>query len=175
MHLAPIDYLLWFIVPLVQLGVLVALFRRGFGRDYPFFFAYTLFDVASVVILAALSRMSYTLYYYGYYVNLVLCDMISFAVVWEILKAAFQRHKRPWLPGSILLLFRLSFLLWGLERFWRRKPLPATSRMVWHFLTERCDSCKSRYLPASFFWAGVLEFHGAVLSMERDLASECSR
>ncbi len=62
MHYRTLDYALWFTTPLLQTGVLIAMFRRGLHKDYPWFFNYTILQVSSVPILAALMAFSYTAY-----------------------------------------------------------------------------------------------------------------
>ncbi len=51
MHLRLVDYVVWFATPVLQSGLLVALYRRGLHRDYPFFFNYTILQVISVPVL----------------------------------------------------------------------------------------------------------------------------
>lgn len=84
MHYRLADYVLWIVTPLVLAGVLLAMYRRGLHRRYPFFVAYTILQVASAVILATLAATSYAAYYHAYYCNLVLSTVISFCVLWEI-------------------------------------------------------------------------------------------
>ena len=93
MHYRLADYVLWLTTPLLQGGVLLAMYRRGLQKDYPYFFYYTILQVASAIILAVLAATSYTAYYYAYYVNLSLSVLISFAVLQEIFKDAFARMK----------------------------------------------------------------------------------
>ena len=37
--------------PLLQIGVLIAMVRRGLHRDYPYFFNYTILQVVGVPVL----------------------------------------------------------------------------------------------------------------------------
>lgn len=110
MHLRLADYVLWFATPLLQAGVLVAMFRRGLHREYPFFFNYTLLQVISVPVLAILMyQFSYSVYYYAYYVNLGLSVLLSFAVLQEIFKDAFKPYEN--LRDLSLILFRWCALV----------------------------------------------------------------
>jgi hypothetical protein len=94
MHFRLADYAVWLLSPTLQAGVLLAMYRRGLLRRYPAFLAYTILDVASACILAALAyRPPYTAYFYAYYAQLVLSIVISFAVSWEIIKFALRRSK----------------------------------------------------------------------------------
>ncbi len=81
MNLSAIDYVLWLAAPLLQLGVVVMMFRRGLHRDYPFFFNYTILAVIAEPILYLSHKHSYNAYYYAYYVNIALSVVISFAVL----------------------------------------------------------------------------------------------
>jgi hypothetical protein len=79
MHYRLADYVLWLLTPSLQAGVLLAMYRRGLTRRYPFFPAYTMLQVASAVILAFLAATSYTGYYHAYYWNLAFSVVICFA------------------------------------------------------------------------------------------------
>jgi hypothetical protein len=109
MHLRLADYVLWYATPLIQAGVLVAMFRRGLHREYPFFFNYTLLQVISVPVLAGLFYRSYAVYYYAYWVNTGLSVLISFAVLQEIFKDAFKPYEN--LRDLSLILFRWCALV----------------------------------------------------------------
>jgi hypothetical protein len=109
MHLRLADYVLWFATPLIQAGVLVAMFRRGLHKEYPFFFNYTILQVVSVPILAVLMYRSYAVYYYAYYVNVGLSVLLSFAVLQEIFKDAFRPYEN--LRDLSLILFRWCALV----------------------------------------------------------------
>lgn len=109
MHLRLADYVLWFATPLLQSGVLLALYKRGLHRDYPFFFNYTVLQVISVPVLAITYTKSYNVYYYAYYVNLGLSVILSFAVLQEIFKDAFRPYEN--LRDLSIILFRWSALV----------------------------------------------------------------
>jgi hypothetical protein len=109
MHYHLADFALWLITPLLQAGVLVAMFRRGLQKDYPYFFYYTILQVASVPVLGLVMFYSYSAYYYAYYVNLGLSVLISFAVLQEIFKDAFRPYEN--LRDLSVILFRWSALV----------------------------------------------------------------
>jgi hypothetical protein len=109
MHYSLADYVLWLTTPLLQGGVLLAMYRRGLQKDYPYFFYYTVLQVASAIILAVLAATSYTAYYYAYYINLGLSVLISFAVLQEIFKDAFRPYEN--LRELSIILFRWSALV----------------------------------------------------------------
>lgn len=109
MHLRLIDYVLWFSAPALQVGVLVAMYRRGLHDEYPYFFNYTILQVASEPILFVMQRTSYSLYYYGYWVSIALSALVSFAVLHEIFKNAFRPYEA--LRDLGVILFRWSALV----------------------------------------------------------------
>jgi len=109
MHLRLIDYVLWLSAPAIQLGVLVAMYRRGLQRDYPYFFYYTILSVVNEPVLYVALRGSYTLYYYGYWVSIALTALISFAVLNEIFQNAFRPYEA--LRDLSVILFRWSALV----------------------------------------------------------------
>jgi len=109
MHLRLVDYVLWFAGPILQSGILVAMYRRGLHREYPYFFNYTILQVLTEPILFVVHRHSYTMYYWGYYVSVALSALISFAVLQEIFRDAFRPYEA--LRDLGVILFRWSALL----------------------------------------------------------------
>src|SRR5208283_1696201 len=109
MHLRLVDYVLWFSAPTIQLGVLVAMYRRGLQRDYPYFFNYTILQVFGEPILFILQKQSYALYFYGYWFSVTLSALLSFAVLYEIFQNAFRPYEALRYLGVIL--FRWSALV----------------------------------------------------------------
>ena len=109
MHLRQLDYILWCAAPLMQLGVLVAMYRRGLHRDYPYFFNYALLQVVSDPVLFVIQRHSYTLYYWSYWVSTALSALLSFAVLQEVFHDAFRPYEA--LRDLGVILFRWSALV----------------------------------------------------------------
>jgi hypothetical protein len=109
-HYRLFAYLLWIACPLLQAGILVALLRRRLSHNYRYFFAYTVLEVSSAIILAILAASSYTAYYYAYYANLALTVLVSFAVVGEILKTSFGRRRKALFPILCLAVLAIAAL-----------------------------------------------------------------
>jgi hypothetical protein len=109
MHLRPTDYVLWIATPLLQMGVLIAMIKRGLHRDYPYFFNYTILQVVGVPVLYIILTRSYSVYFYAYYVNIALSVLISFAVLQEIFRDAFRPYEA--LRDLSVILFRWSALV----------------------------------------------------------------
>jgi len=109
MQLHLIDYVLWFSAPTLQVGVLVAMYRRGLRRDYPYFFNYAILQVFGEPILFIMHKQSYALYFYGYWVSIALSAVLSFAVLYEIFRNAFRPYEA--LRDLGVILFRWSALV----------------------------------------------------------------
>src|SRR5271169_1794257 len=109
MQLSLLDYVFWCAAPILQFGVLVAMYRRGLHREYPYFFNYTVLQVLSEPILFGFQRYSYSMYYWGYYVSVALSALISFAVLQEIFHDAFRPYEA--LRDLSVILFRWSALV----------------------------------------------------------------
>src|ERR1035437_7801940 len=109
LHLRLIDYVLWCAGTLMQLGVLVAMYRRGLHRDYPYFFNYTVLQVVSEPTLFVIQRYSYNMYYWGYWTSIALSALVSFAVLQEIFHDAFRPYEA--LRDLSVILFRWSALV----------------------------------------------------------------
>src|SRR5271157_1561365 len=109
MHLRSVDYILWIVGPLMQCCVVVAMYRRGLHREYPYFFNYTVLQVVSEPILFVIHRHSYSMYYWGYYLSVALSALVSFAVLQEIFHDAFRPYEA--LRDLSVILFRWSALL----------------------------------------------------------------
>ncbi len=103
MHLTLVDYVLWILPVFLLAGIVVAMYRRGVHRSYPYFFAYTICQVVSEVILFGVSRVSYVAYYYGYYVDLILGCILSAAILWNVIRRVFVR--RPLRPSTSVFLY----------------------------------------------------------------------
>ena len=69
----------------------MVMLRHGLDRDFPFFFKYTVLQVVSVALLVIVQRLSPCAYFYSDWIVAALCVLISFAVIDELFKAAFQQ------------------------------------------------------------------------------------
>jgi len=109
MHLHLVDYVLWCLGTLLQVGVLTAMYWRGLHREYPYFFNYTVLQVINEPVLFIIQRHSYPMYYWSFYVSVALSALISFAVLQEIFHHAFRPYEA--LRDLGVILFRWSALL----------------------------------------------------------------
>jgi hypothetical protein len=92
MHLSLIDYILWFASPLLQVGVLVALFRRGLYREFPYFLTYIILQIGGITF-SLLTQRSVALYFYGYWPINVVSVVISLAILRKIFKQALRPYE----------------------------------------------------------------------------------
>ncbi len=115
MHFSLVDYLLWLPSPILQVGVLVALFRRGLHKEYPYFFKYTILQVLVAVFLLCVQGSEY-LYYYGYWVISAISIVISSAMLYEIFKHAFCPYEA--LRNFSVVLLRWSALVLLVGGMW---------------------------------------------------------
>jgi hypothetical protein len=76
--------ILWFALQILQAGVLVALFARGWLERYPCFSAYLALQLVSALFLTlAQARFPYV-YYYGFWATTVATTAITVAVLYEV-------------------------------------------------------------------------------------------
>ncbi len=92
MHLHAVDYVLWLIPPLLQAILLLGLRLRKLSDTFPYFVRYTLLQAISVPLLVVLqlSPSGGWAYYYGYWLINALSIALSFLLMDELFKLAFQ-------------------------------------------------------------------------------------
>lgn len=108
MHWRTADLIVWLTQPILQMGVLVAMYRRGLQREYQYFFNYLILQVLTKIFLMAF-RGSQFVYFYGYWFTLALCICFSFAVFQELFRDAFRPYEA--LRELSTILFRWSTLI----------------------------------------------------------------
>ncbi len=108
MHWRTPDLIVWLVQPILQMGVLVAMYRRGLQREYKYFFNYLILQVLTKLFLMVF-RDSPFVYFYGYWFTLALCICFSFAVFQELFRDAFRPYEA--LSELSTILFRWSTLV----------------------------------------------------------------
>ena len=109
MNLLSPQTLLWFGAQVLQLAVLVCMYRRRIQSYYPAFFYYIVVEALSDPFLAlARGRWDYT-YYFGYWITVCLTTALSFFVLQEIFRDAFKPFEA--LRDLSTILFRWSALV----------------------------------------------------------------
>ena len=94
----------------LSLAVVVTMLRRGLRRDFPFFFSYAAFQVASAPLLFALyQRGVYADYFYAYWTSSALGIGLGLAVLYEVFLHAFRPYVA--LRGLGSMIFRWAALV----------------------------------------------------------------
>ena len=100
---------LWFGAQVLQLGVLVCMYRRRIQDYYPAFFYYIILQVLSDPFLTlARDRWPYA-YYFGYWITICLSVGLSFFVLQEVFQDAFRPFEA--LRDLSVILFRWAALV----------------------------------------------------------------
>jgi hypothetical protein len=108
MHLLS-SQVLWFVAQVLQLAVLVCMYRRRIQDYYPAFFYYIVLQVLSDPFLTlARERWPYA-YYFGYWITICLSVGLSFFVLQEVFSDAFRPFEA--LRELSVILFRWAALV----------------------------------------------------------------
>lgn len=102
-------YVLWLAGPTLQVFLVVVMLRRRLRREFPLFFAYTVFQVLSFGLKFAAYHHSQLEYFYVYWVSGALAIALGFAVIYEIFAQVFKPYEA--LRGMASVLFRWTALV----------------------------------------------------------------
>ncbi|HVI77766.1 MAG TPA: hypothetical protein VM715_06310, partial [Candidatus Acidoferrum sp.] len=84
-------YALWLAHPTLQLGIGVFMFRRGLLKNFKFFFAYILTQLASfVIVFPAFVWRSYSAAFYLYWGTTAISVGLGFLVIHEVFVDVFR-------------------------------------------------------------------------------------
>src|SRR5581483_166856 len=109
MHLLVSQSTLWYSAQILQLGILLAMYRRRIQEYYPAFFYYVILQVLSDPFLSlAQNRWPYT-YYFGWWITTTLSVGLSFFVLQEVFRDAFRPFEA--LRDLSTILFRWAALV----------------------------------------------------------------
>lgn len=109
MHLLVSQSVLWFGAQVLQLAILIFMYRRRIQEHYPAFFYYIILQVLSDPFLTlAQGRWAYT-YYFGYWGTTCLSVALSFFVLQEVFRDAFRPFEA--LRDLSAILFRWAALV----------------------------------------------------------------
>jgi hypothetical protein len=110
MHLLSSETVLWFVAQVLQLAVLVCMYRRRIQSHYPAFFYYVVVQVLSdpFLTLARNNGWDYT-YYFAYWITECFSVGLSFFVLQEVFKDAFRPFEA--LRDLSVILFRWAALV----------------------------------------------------------------
>ena len=86
---------LWIAPHVLQIGIAVAMVRKGWVRQFPVFFAYTLFqpvEEGTLFLLDHSAVVSAAQYWYAYWAGLAIDVTLRFAIIREIFSSLFQMY-----------------------------------------------------------------------------------
>jgi len=109
MHYLLSPSVLWFGAQLIQLAVLVCMYRRRVQHHYPAFFYYIVVQVLSDPFLTLAQNRWPFAYYYGYWVTECASVALSFFVLEEVFRDAFRPFEA--LRDLSAILFRWAALV----------------------------------------------------------------
>ncbi len=102
-------YGLWVMAPLLQFFLAVVMVRRKLRKEFPLFFAYTIFQVASFILKFFFYHYSQLQYVYVYWVTGALGVGLALCVIYEIFASVFRPYESLRDLGSTL--FRWAALV----------------------------------------------------------------
>ncbi len=103
------SYVLWLLAPLLQVLLIVLMVRRGIRKEFPLFFSYTIFQVASFLLKFATYHYSQLQYFYVYWATSALSIVFGCAVIYEIFQQVFRPYDALRHMGKAL--FRWAMLV----------------------------------------------------------------
>lgn len=106
-----LPYTLWVAPHVVQAIILAILLRKGLRRQFPFFFAYLVFEISSFVLLFAVLHEAPMQYFYAYWTTSILGSMLTFAAIYEAFRHSLQRFGALQEFAGILFRWVLGILL----------------------------------------------------------------
>ncbi len=90
-HASKLYYALWVLPMVIQGAIASEMLRRKLRREFPIFFAFTLFQVFCGIFLLVVFRLKHPLtYFYIYWASTAVSAMLEFAVIYEIFDYAFR-------------------------------------------------------------------------------------
>lgn len=96
---------LWITPRLFQVAILGAMIRRHLYREFPFFFAYTLWEAVLGLTLFALDHLPSITgeqYWQVHWFGLVVSTALRFGLIWEIFSHVFRPYPALWEFGKLV-------------------------------------------------------------------------
>ncbi len=104
------NYVIWGASFILQVVTAALIYRRRQIRNFPVFFAYTIFHLIQGVLSYAAFKVSYTVYFFEWWTGELLDIFLSLAVIQEIFLVTFRPYEalrrwgnRTYIAGTILL------------------------------------------------------------------------
>jgi hypothetical protein len=105
---------LWLAPRIFLLLIAAVMIRRKLYRDFPIFFAYTLWVAILGLILFALDQspsISAVRYWQVYWMDSIACIILRFGMIWEIFAHVFQPYPALWEFGKLVFRWAAVVLL----------------------------------------------------------------
>lgn len=123
-------YGLWVLAPLMQAALAVIMVRRGLRRKFPFFFAYTVFQVIAFGLKFFFYHRSQLEYFYVYWTTGALSIVLAFAVIYEVFQHVFRPYAALRDMGAMLFRWAALVLLGIAALMTLTMPQMETSRVL---------------------------------------------
>jgi hypothetical protein len=140
MHLHALDYVLWVATPSLQGCVIYFLRKRGLASEFPLFYAYNILQFTTDIFLLCVERISYTFYFYSYWVVTAATVVLTFALIDELFRLAFRNYDALRSVGSQV--FRWILLVAFLAAVGMALTLPSARGTVSYadfiLMADRC-------------------------------------
>ena len=95
-------YALWIAHPVLQMGIVAIMLRRGLHRKFKFFFGYILTQLVTFAVVFPVSWHSYSAFFYLYWACDALSVAFGFAVIHEVFVDVFRVFHTLRDLGSVL-------------------------------------------------------------------------
>ncbi|HXZ27699.1 MAG TPA: hypothetical protein VEG08_06830 [Terriglobales bacterium] len=106
-----LSYALWIGPALLQAALAVIMLRRNLRKQFPAFFLYTTYEVASFLVLFAVYHLAWSNYFYVSWASSAIGIVLGFTVILEVFAHAFQPYSALRDLGSVLFRWVALFLL----------------------------------------------------------------
>lgn len=88
-----LNFAIWASGPLVQLAIVAAMFRRKLHKEFPVFFAYILYSLASTLLLFGFHNTTYVMYFRAYWTVSALGLGFGLGVIYEAFIYSFRPYQ----------------------------------------------------------------------------------
>jgi hypothetical protein len=111
---SPLWHYLWLAPRILQFAIAAVMIRRKLYREFPIFFAYTLFEAAFGLALFVLDHspaVSASQYWQVYWLDSIASIIFRFGLIWEIFSHVFEPYPALWEVGKIVFRWAAIVLL----------------------------------------------------------------
>lgn len=102
MPITDLQYVLWYAAPVLQLGILVLMWRRNLPAEFPFFFFYTGLQLIGFFVKFFVYHKAEDYYFWTFWTHTAISIFAGLAVIHEIFAHAFRPYRGLQDLGNIL-------------------------------------------------------------------------